>query len=325
MKRSDRILFGFAGLAVCGAAIAVFAGMSGFWVRTLTLLFLMAAMSQAWNITGGYAGYTSFGNAAFFGSGAYVTSILITRKGFHWPVVPAVLAGGVFCVVLACIIGTPLLRLKGHYFAVATLGIAQALKEFVGGWDSVTGGGLGINLPINSDPNFYKKIYLIMLALVVVATALTFFISRTRLGYGWVAIRENEQGAKALGINATLYKVTALALSALISGIIGGVYVLWNGTASPDGLFDSQYSQIPIVLAVLGGVGTVMGPVLGAIAYQLLLTLLLFRFPGWQPSMIGGIIVVSIIFMPRGIYEYITGRRSFGLASLLENPRSNQA
>jgi branched-chain amino acid transport system permease protein len=321
MKRADRILFSVAGIAVLGAAGAVFAGMSGFWVRTLTLLFLMAAMSQAWNITGGYAGYTSFGNAAFFGSGAYVTSILVTRKDTQWPVVPAVVAGGVFCVVLACIIGTPLLRLKGHYFAVATLGIAQALKELVGGWDSVTGGGLGIN----SDPNFYKKIYLIMLGLVVAATVLTFLISRTRLGFGWVAIRENEQGAKALGINATFYKVTALALSGFISGIIGGVYVLWNGTASPDGLFDSQYSQIPIVLAVLGGVGTVMGPVLGAITYQLLLTLLLFRFPGWQPSMIGGIIVVSIIFMPRGIYEYLTGRRSFGLASLLENPRSNQA
>ncbi len=323
MSRRDRVVYGIAVLAFLAACVFPFAAPSGFWLRTFTFVFMFAILAQGWNFIGGYTGYVSFGNMAFFGLGAYVTGILMTDAGLGF--VPAMLAGGVFCLVFAVVVGLPLLRLRGHYFAVATLGVAVAVREIVSGWDSLTGGGVGLNLPINPDPNSFQQIYFFMLGVLAISIVVTFLLARDRTGYAWVAIRENEYAARALGIDTTVYKTLAFALAALFTGLAGGIYAYYNTTISPDAIFDiAAYTANPILIVILGGSGTVLGPLVGALIFQILSSYLSFQFPGLQFTFLGLVMILVIIFVPGGVLEYLTGRRIVGLASLLQAPRENR-
>jgi branched-chain amino acid transport system permease protein len=324
LTRGDKFLYALCGVILLSAVVLPFTGlMSGFWLRTITLVFILGLMAQGWNFIGGYTGYSTFGNVAYFGAGAYVTGILMTKWNVGF--IPSILASALFCAAFGALIGVPLLRLRGHYFAVATIGIANALREIVAGWDSVTGGGIGINLPLNIDEHFYRNIYFLLLGMLVCVFLLTYYLSHSRLGYGWLAIRENEDAAKALGINATLYKTIAFTIACAIVGMTGGVYAYYNASIAPDTVFDSVYSVTPILIVILGGTGTVAGPLIGSFVYQILSTLLLFNFPGWQQSLLGVTIILVIIFLPNGLFEYLTGRRVLGLTALLESPRVNRA
>lgn len=322
--RGDKLLYTMALVALAAAIGFPFALPSGFWLRTFTFVFMFAILAQGWNILGGFTGYASFGNAGFFGLGAYVTAILMTKARFDF--FPSLLAGGIFAALFALLIGLPLLRLRGHYFAVATLGTSVAVREVIAGWDVLTGGGIGINLPINSDQGFFRSIYFVMLAILVFSELVTFVLSRDKIGYGWVAIRENEEAAKALGINTTLLKTIAFGLTGLFVGLTGGVYAYWNTHIAPDFVFDiSSYTASPILIAILGGAGTVLGPIVGALIFQILSTYLAFQFPGFQYALLGMTMILVIIFMPHGLLEYLTGRRALGLESLFQAPRENRA
>jgi len=324
MSRGEKIFYLLALAALAFAVLFPFTSPSGFWVRTFTFVFMAATLAQGWNFIGGYTGYASFGNVAFFGLGAYVTAILMAKAKFDF--FPSMIAGGIFCALFAVLVGLPLLRLKGHYFAVATLGVSVAVREIVSGWDSLTGGGVGLNLPFNSDPNFFQFIYFVMLALAVLSAAVSFVLSRNKIGYGWIAIRENEQAANALGVNTTLYKTIAFGLTGFFVGLAGGTYAYYNTTIAPDFIFDiSSYTANPILIAVLGGTGTVLGPIVGAFIFQILSSYLSFQFPGYQFVVLGFTMILVIIFMPHGILEYLTGRRTLGIASLLQAPRENRA
>ncbi|HEX9074153.1 MAG TPA: branched-chain amino acid ABC transporter permease [Anaerolineae bacterium] len=324
MSRGDKILYGIALLGLLAASIFPFTSPSGFWLRTLTFVFMAAILAQGWNFIGGYTGYVSFGNMAFFGLGAYVTGILMAKA--HVDFAPSMLAGGVFCAGFAIIVGLPLLRLKGHYFAVATLGVSVAVREIIAGWDSLTGGGIGLNLPINPDRNSFQQIYFWMLAVLTISILVTFLLARHRAGYAWLAIRENEYAARALGIDTTMYKTLAFALTGLFTGLAGGVYAYYNTTISPDAIFDiAAYTANPILITILGGSGTVLGPLFGALIFQILSTYLSFQFPGLQFTFLGLAMILVIIFIPGGVLEYLTGRRVMSVASLLQAPRENRA
>ncbi len=324
MSRRGKVLYGIAVLAFLAACVFPLAAPSGFWLRTFTFVFMVAILAQGWNFIGGYTGYVSFGNMAFFGLGAYVTGILMTDWGLGF--VPAMLAGGAFCVIFAIIVGLPLLRLRGHYFAVATLGVSVAVREIIAGWDSLTGGGVGLNLPINPDPNSFQQIYFFMLGVLAISIVVTFLLARSRTGYAWLAIRENEYAARALGIDTTLYKTFAFALAGLFTGLAGGIYAYYNTTISPDAIFDiAAYTANPILIAILGGSGTVLGPLVGALIFQILSSYLAFQLPGLQFTFLGLVMILVIIFVPGGVLEYLTGRRVVGLASLLQAPRENRA
>ncbi len=321
--RGERFVYGLALAGLVVAIVLPFTSASGFLVRTLTLVVMAAVMAQGWNFIGGYTGYTSFGNVMFFGLGAYVTGILMTKAGA--PFLPSVVASGVFCALFAVLVGLPLLRLRGHYFAVATLAVASAVREIVSGWDSFTGGGAGLDLPISSDPNFFHLIYFLMLAVLVLAIVTTYILSRQKVGFGWVAIRENETAARMLGINTTLWKTIAFGLAGLFVGLAGGIYAYYNGSLAPENVFDIIYTVNPILIVILGGVGTVLGPLVGALIFQILSTFLTFQFPGSQYIFLGLVLILVIIFMPGGVLEYLTGRRVLGVASLLQAPRQNRA
>jgi branched-chain amino acid transport system permease protein len=278
---------------------------SGYVLRLLTLLFAFAVMSGGWNVIGGFTGYADFGAVAFFGLGGYVTGLLMTRLKTPFPL--AWLAAGLVCTVFAILIGLLLLRLRGHYFAIATLGVSFALREVIANWPSVTGGGTGISLPIYQFPN--SVFYYIMLGLLLGILALTRAMSRGRLGFGLIAIRENEQAAEVLGINALRYKVTAYTISGLFIGLTGGAYAYWITFIDPGTVFDVGYTVEIITMVVLGGAGSVAGPLIGAFILTIVSEVLNAYVPSLHLAVLGAIIVLVVLLIPNGVVEYLGFKR----------------
>ena len=249
---------GVAALVVLALSLAPVA-LSPFLIQFLINLFMLAALAESWNIIGGFTGYASFGNVAFFGIGAYTTGVLLTV--LKWPFALALPASGLLAMAFAALVGIPILRLKGHYFAIATLGVAETMREIVYNL-KITGGGTGLTMPITKSalPFFY-----LMFGILVAATAINWWLSASRFGYGLVAIREDEDAAMAMGINAALYKTAAFALSGAFAGLVGGVSAYWITFIDPDGVFKVIITIQMIIMAVFGGMGTVVGPLLGAL------------------------------------------------------------
>ena len=162
---------------------------SSYKLLTYTTVLCLALMAQGWNFIGGYTGYAAFGNVAFFGIGAYTTGLLMLSR-WHFSFFPALAAGALLSALVATLVGIPVLRLKGHYFAIATLGVAEAFREIASAWDRVTEGATGIDLPVRSDSAFF---YYTALSFVVAGIMLTARLARSKLGYGWVAIREDHR------------------------------------------------------------------------------------------------------------------------------------
>jgi branched-chain amino acid transport system permease protein len=311
-------------LAILAALPAV---MSPYQLRTYTTMLLLALMAQGWNLIGGYTGYAAFGNVAFFGVGAYTTGLLML-SAWQVPFFPALLAGALLAALLAALIGLPVLRLKGHYFAIATLGVAEALRQIADSWDSVTNGATGIDLPLNPSDSFF---YYTALGLVTLGLLATWLLARSKIGYGWVAIREDEDAARMLGINTTRFKVLAFALSAAFAALAGGVTAYQNIHVTPTDFFKIDYTLQMIIAAIIGGSGTVFGPFAGAAVYQLLSTYLWGQFIELHPTFLGLIIIFFIVFLPRGLMqlilpmiEILTGRRRFRWESIFANIRANR-
>jgi branched-chain amino acid transport system permease protein len=319
------------GLAVVALALVGLASLPGFMspyqLRTYTTLLLLALMAQGWNLIGGYTGYAAFGNVAFFGIGAYTTGLLMLSP-WQVPFFPALIAGALLAALVAAVIGRPVLRLKGHYFAIATLGIAEALRQVADSWDGLTNGSTGIDLPLEPNDAFF---YYTALALVVLGLLATWLLARSKIGYGWVAIREDEDAARMLGINTTLYKVLAFALSAAFAALAGGVTAYQNIHVTPTDLFKIDYTLQMIIATIIGGPATLFGPLIGAAIYQLLSTYLWGQFIELHPTFLGLIIIFFIVFMPRGLMQLIrgsveiaTGRRRFQWQNLFANIRANR-
>jgi branched-chain amino acid transport system permease protein len=311
----------------------VFAGLlalprfvTSYKLLTYTTVLCLALMAQGWNFIGGYTGYAAFGNVAFFGIGAYTTGLLMLSK-WQLSFFPALAAGALLSAFVAAAVGLPMLRLKGHYFAIATLGVAEALREIAGAWDSVTQGATGIDLPVRSDNTFFYYSALGFVAAGIVATS---YLARSKIGYGWVAIREDQDAARMLGINTTLFKVAAFALSAVFAAIAGGIIAYQNIHVAPNDFFKIEYTLQMIIACVIGGSGSVWGPVLGAAVYQLLSTYVWSHFLELHPTVLGAIIIFFVVFLPRGLVELLRrlaavarGGR-FGSDVLLANVRASR-
>jgi branched-chain amino acid transport system permease protein len=278
---------------------------TGYWMNLLTQLFIFAVLASGWNLIGGYTGYAAFGNVAFFGGGAYVTAELMTRSG--WPFFPAMIAGGIAMLLYGALVGLPVLRLRGHYFAIATLGVAIATRELCNNL-AIFGASQPVNLPLKNAP---KLFYYVALGLLVVAIIMTYLIARSKLGYGLAAIRENEDAALVMGINTTLYKVVAFSLNAMLCGLAGGVYAYWHSTIDPPTVFDLTTNVRLIVMAVLGGAGTPLGPILGAAVLTGIQETLWKNFTNLHAVLFGASIVVVVMLMPRGIVYLIRQKFSW--------------
>jgi branched-chain amino acid transport system permease protein len=308
------------GLAILGIIVFPFL-VTQYWIRLFTGIFMYGVLAQATNILMGFSGYVPFGNVVFFGIGAYFTGLAMLNWGF--PFFAALLFGAVVCFAFAVAIGHPILKLKGHYFAIATMGVSEAIKQIATNVN-ITGGGMGYNLPLiplEVRTAYFFFYFLMFLALVVVSLT-AYWISKNRIGYALRAIMANEDGAKSLGINTPYYKVLAWGISAFFTGIAGGIFAYWYGYIDPPSVFDIVIAVRFIIMILLGGVGTIIGPILGAFFVELLTETVWSKFLSLHLGVLGTIIVLVVIFMPRGFVWFY--RQRFSLNALLDNVRKGK-
>jgi branched-chain amino acid transport system permease protein len=292
---------------------------NNFIIRFGTDVLMFAVLASAWNIIGGYTGYASFGNVVFFGIGAYVTAITMEKAGLNFGF--AYLAAGASAAIFAVLIGLPVLRLRGHYFAIATLGVAEAMKALVQNLD-ITEGNAGIYLPVLDlgIKQQYLFFYFMMLGTLVLTLLTTWLLLNAKLGYSLIAIREDEDAAGSVGINTTLSKTIAFALSGFFTGLAGSIYALQQAFIQPGPVFTVQTTVKMIVMAVFGGMGRLLGPLLGAFSIEAISEILSNYFLVAHTLFFGTVVILAIIFTPKGILDIITSRK-FGIAYFLENIR----
>jgi len=289
----------------------------GYWIRVLTSLFMYAGMAEALNLMVGYAGYAAFGNGVFYGIGAYATAVLMTR--FGWGFFQSMIVSALFAAFIALVLGLPILRLRGHYFAIATIGVNMAIMELVT-YIEITGGGKGISLPIYSGDIVAQGrfFYYLMFIVLVASVILTVWIVKSRFGYGLRAIKTEPEAAEVMGVNTTLYKVIAWSISAFIFGLIGSISGYWLTFLEPIYVFDIMISVECFVMVLLGGAGTILGPVIGAFSLETLSELLWSRFTLWHLGILGLIIVLVVMFIPNGIMG-IFKQSTFSLRKLFKS------
>lgn len=307
-------------IAWLGAALALllalvvfpWLGPPVYFISFLFTVFLYVTLASSWNLIGGYAGYLSFGHVAFFGIGAYATAMMakfmdLSAVGTVLSSIPA----GVVAAVIAIVIGYPCLRLRGPYFAVITLCFAFVVQlgvkniEVLGGPD-----GLwlkSMDLPIAVSRSIF---YELMLALTVITIITSRYINRSRFGAGLRAIKEDEEVAQTMAINAPLLKLQAFALSAFFPGVAGGIYAYYLTYIHPDIVFEVNISILIVLMALFGGGGSWLGPVLGATALTIINEgLSTFVKAELARIIYGGLFIVVIIFMPNGVMEFLQRRQ----------------
>lgn len=299
------------GVALLVVAVALLAAaplvLNNYWLRVLTTVFMYAIVTQGLNVIVGLAGYHAFGNAVFFGFGAYACGAVMTAGA---PLPLGLLAGVLFSALVAGVIGWPILRLRGHYFAIATVALNLAAIQLVIQVGGITGGAQGLALPLSDLPPgpLYRAIYLVMLAGMVAATLLVWGILRLPFGYALRAIRDGERAAGVMGIDTTATKVLAWAISAGITGFAGALWAYWITFIEPSSAFDPAIGVKGYMMLILGGLGTVLGPVIGAFALEFLATLVWGGFLQAHQIVFGILIVIICLVAPNGILD--AGRRA---------------
>jgi branched-chain amino acid transport system permease protein len=271
-----------------------------------TFILMYCVLAQSWNFIGGFAGRAAFGNVAFFGIGAYTVSLLLLQNKPYWLglALAPVLAG-----LFAFLLGLPVLRLRGHYFAIATLGIAEALGEIVQSKNiGAPAGEISLTPPpidFQTSNTLFFYGFLVLSLLTLLGTV---WLTRTRFGYALVAIRENEQAAESLGIATYWYKVGAFVLSAVPTAIAGGLFAYWQLSFDPvgeGGAFDVTISVAMILMTFLGGAGTIVGPILGAIIIEYLDQYTSIAFTNIHGPLLGALIILVTIFLPQGLVRLV--------------------
>ncbi|MBW2031047.1 MAG: branched-chain amino acid ABC transporter permease [Deltaproteobacteria bacterium] len=279
-------------------------------LHVMIVIFVYVTLVGSWNLPGGYAGYISFGHVLFFGVGGYCTAMLMNTWGV--PATVTYLVGGIVSALIALIFGYVSLRLRGPYFAIATLALATIGRYLFLNFE-VFGGAEGLLLPVSPWTPEWEKIpyYYFALAIATITTLTVHLITKTRFGLGLMAIRENEEKAEGLGIDTTRHKVLAFIVSAFFPGMIGGVFASYLEYVNPDSSFSILYSANILLMAIIGGLGTVTGPILGATIIVVASEVLSFTI-GHQVRLVvlGFVLVTSAIYLPGGLLSL--KERTFG-------------
>jgi branched-chain amino acid transport system permease protein len=292
-----------------------------YWLDIIITTVLMAAMAGAWNIVGGYAGLLSLGHATFFGIGSYTSTLLFLKMGVSpWF---GMFFGAAFSMIAAYIIGILTIRLKGPFFALVTLALSQILEIVTIKFGSFTGGSNGLNIPFQPKwQNMIFQNYQIYLVLFIVLLAAVIFtsiyIENSRFGSNLIAIRENEQAATSLGVNAFQNKLRALLLSSFFTSLGGSLYAQYILFIDPTTSFSINYSTKFVILTIIGGMGTIIGPILGGIIltpFEIFVRAWLgSTFQGAYLLIYGIILIIVILLVPEGIVvkvKRLIGRRKF--------------
>lgn len=283
-----------------------------FYVHIAVMMAIFAVLGGAWNIIGGYGGQLSLGHAAFFGTGAYVSTLLVNAYGISpWL---TMWLGGVAALLLSVPVGMICFRLQGPYFAIATIGLAEVLRLLVLHFREITHGAQGLTVPFKGDVpwhfQFASKIpyYYTALIMAVAVILITRRMERARLGHYLVAIGQNQDAAEAIGINSVKAKARALALSAFVTGVAGVFYAQYTYVIHPDSVFGLGLSIQIALVAIVGGVGTTLGPVLGAVIMEFFIqfTQIAFagQYPGLELTVYGALLIAVILWRPRGVIPW---------------------
>ncbi len=292
--------------------------------RTVTAILMFVALAQGWNLIGGFAGYASFGQVVFFGLGGYFTAVAMSH--WHFSFWTSLALSGLVAALFGALIGLPLLRLKGHYFAIATLGVAEGMREVITNLPALTGGGAGITVPtVGKDATTAylgnDGFYLLFLGIATLALVVASVVSRSKLGFALRAIHQDEDAAGAMGINTTRTKVFTFALSGLITGLVGASYAFQQVTIFPERLFDVDITVLMVIMVVIGGSGTVLGPLIGAVVLQFLSEWLRQNYTEAHIFLLGLIIIIAVVLLPQGVVNYVREARQNRDFSLLANVR----
>jgi branched-chain amino acid transport system permease protein len=263
-------------------------------INLFILIFLYISLASSWNILGGYTGQTSLGHAAFFGLGALATRLLWI-KGF--PVNPSILAGGLLAVVFALLIGAPAFRLKGVYFAIGTLALAQILNVTVGNvFPAIAALPVKELVAYQLAPRYY-----LFLGLAVLIVGAAYLLANSRLGLGMMAVREEEDAAESLGISALVHKLIALGISAFFTGLAGGAFAYYHVSYYFQFPFTPVWSLDMLTMVYIGGTGTVLGPVIGAVFFVGVREFLVRNLGEYHLIVFGVLFVLVVLFLPGGI------------------------
>ncbi len=282
---------------------------NSFFHHLLIQVLFWTLLGASWNLLGGFAGQVSFGHATFIGIGAYTTMLLYLDLGV--PPWLGLIIGGVLAMVLALPIGLICFRLRGPYFSLATLAVAEIVRLVVLNWESLTAGPMGLQITTLPPVRWFGKaidwesklpFYYLVAALTAFAMGVTWFVSRSRLGAYLLAIREDTDSAEAAGIDTVRTKVIALALSAFIAGLAGGFYALYFRYIDPDAVFSISMSVEMVFIAVVGGIATTGGPIVGAIFLVVISEIFRDRFQAGHLIFYGLLMMLVIRYLPEGIW-----------------------
>jgi branched-chain amino acid transport system permease protein len=296
------------------------------------MAFIFVMLGGAWNILSGYAGQLSLGHAAFFGTGAYVSMLLVNTYGISpWI---TLWIGGAAALLLSLPVGLICFRLQGPYFTIATIGLAEALRLLVLHFREITNGAQGLTVPFRGNAPWHLQFdsklpyYYVAMALAIAVLLVTRRMERSRLGHYLVAIGQNQDAAEALGIDSAQAKRRALALSAFLTGMGGVFYAQYTYVIHPDGAFGLGHSIQIALVAIVGGVGTILGPAIGAAIMEVFIqsTQIVFagQYPGLELMVYGGLLVTVILWQPRGVYPFF--RRLYrGLVARLPSAEGSRS
>jgi branched-chain amino acid transport system permease protein len=281
-------------------------------VHIVVMMFIFVMLGGAWNILSGYAGQLSLGHAAFFGTGAYVSTLLVNAYGISpWI---TLWIGGAAALLLSLPVGFICFRLQGPYFTIATIGLAEALRLLVLHFREITNGAQGLTVPFRGNAPWHLQFdsklpyYYVAMALAIAVLLVTRRMERSRLGHYLVAIGQNQDAAEALGIDSAGAKRRALMLSAFLTGLAGVFYAQYTYVIHPDSAFGLGISIQIALVAIVGGVGTILGPAIGAAIMEFFIqsTQIVFagQYPGLELMVYGGLLVTVILWQPRGVYPF---------------------
>lgn len=274
-------------------------------LQVLFRIYLFASLGLAWNLVGGYAGQLSLGHAAYFGAGAYGLALFSGKLGMSpWLAVLVGVAGALACALL---IGGVSFRLRGPYFVLSTIAFAEILRLAAKNLPALTGGDVGVPVPALFHGNINRSFYWAAVALASLAFALTVVISRAKFGYYLMAIREDEDTALSVGIDAARIKVAVLLISAALTAVAGALYASIFLFVVPDQVLALDVSNEIAIVAMLGGAGTVLGPIVGSVVLETASEIFKNTFKEAHLLIYGVLLVVVVLFMPGGIVGTIAG------------------
>ena len=285
-----------------------------FPLQVMILVFMYAMLGVAWNIMGGYAGMFSFGQAAFFGIGAYTSSFLLMT--FHVNPWIGLIAGGVVAALVAAAIGYPCSNLRGHYFAIASIAFAEIVRVHFNNWTLVNAAE-GMSLPMLDESfinfmfhNSKVPYYYIMLAFLILALVVCYFVATSKMGYYFRAIKESHDVAEVLGVNVVRYRLIAIMISAFLSAMAGTFYAQYVLYIDPESVMLLAISVQIVLLSMLGGAGSVMGPVIGAAVLipiaEVTRVWLGHRGTGVDMLIYGFLITIISVYQPQGVWGLLS-------------------